>query len=515
MSNSDELIYASEPNIAKPEPRIKPWKVAIVDDELDVHLVTKMALKDLIYDSRPVQFLSAFNTDEGKLLFQQNPDISVCLMDVVMEYGHSGLDLIDYIRNDLQYSEMRIILRTGQPGEAPEEQIISRYDINDYKEKTELTAVKLKSAVVSSLRSYKGISELEHANQGLKKIIKATSKVYKESFYDDFAKSLLVQVSAILPNCNQPYSGLVAYQESREFVIAAGVGKYQNQFGKSALPLIPDLQKELLMPIQDGFRVVSQRNRYLFLLKGTNNRISVIHLEDIPERNKLHNKHLYIFCRHVFTAFETLFLQSQLAQAQLELVYLLGDTIESRNKSSHNSLKRISDISFLLAKGLGMENEKAEEIKRASSLHNIGKILIPDELQNCSNALTQEQKQLYQSHTIKGERLLLSRGKNPLLKCAADVARHHHEKWDGTGYPDGLKGNEISEAAQIVAVASAFDEQCILKNCNSPGAFEELLEDFKLKKGNDFSPRIVNALIEYSELVMLTYELNPFLKSDS
>ena len=125
---------------------------AAVDDEPEVHQVTMLALQRLLYNGRELSFFSAYSAHEAEGLIAAHPDIAIALLDVVMETNQAGLSLVKYVREALGNKTIRIILRTGQPGEAPEEAIIRQYDINDYKTKTELTRQKLCTSILVSLR---------------------------------------------------------------------------------------------------------------------------------------------------------------------------------------------------------------------------------------------------------------------------------------------------------------------------------------------------------------------------
>lgn len=141
-----------------------PWKILIVDNEPEIHQVTRLALQHLTYAERGIQFLSAYSAKEAAACMVGHPDIAIVLLDVVMETNQAGLTLVQYLREELNNKRTRIILRTGQPGEAPEESIIREYDINDYKTKTELTKQKLCTSVLVSLRTYEQLLAFE-ANQ--------------------------------------------------------------------------------------------------------------------------------------------------------------------------------------------------------------------------------------------------------------------------------------------------------------------------------------------------------------
>lgn len=153
------------------EYEIKSWKILIADDELDVHTITKLALNKVTFLGKPLEFLSAYSGAEVCSIMKENPDIALILLDVVMENTTSGLEAVKFIREELHNSSVRIIFRTGMPGSAPERKVISDYDINDYKEKTELTATKLYTTVITGLRNYKDILITEQNKRKTEKIM--------------------------------------------------------------------------------------------------------------------------------------------------------------------------------------------------------------------------------------------------------------------------------------------------------------------------------------------------------
>ena len=150
----DKLCLAAETDLGAAAVKVKPWKLLIVDDEEVVHAVTHLALDGFNIGGQGLEFISAFSAAEARDVLRTHKDIAVILLDVVMETDRAGLDLVQFIRRDINNRLVRIILRTGQPGQSPEQEVITQYDINDYKEKTELTRQKLFSAVYTSIRSY-------------------------------------------------------------------------------------------------------------------------------------------------------------------------------------------------------------------------------------------------------------------------------------------------------------------------------------------------------------------------
>ena len=174
---TDEIVFAEEDGIGPVNNAIakRPWKLIIVDDEEEVHDVTRLALNGFTFADRPLEFLSAFSGEEARSVLAEHSDAAVVLLDVVMETEHAGLDVAKYLREELHNTSIRIILRTGQPGQAPERAVITNYDINDYKEKTELTSQKLYTLMYAALRSFRDITALESSRRGLEKIIHASS----------------------------------------------------------------------------------------------------------------------------------------------------------------------------------------------------------------------------------------------------------------------------------------------------------------------------------------------------
>jgi len=155
--SDDELLFAPEEEEALSE---TPWTVMIVDDDAEVHSFTKLALHDFTYERKPLRFLSAYSAAEAAEIIKKHDDIAIILLDVVMESETAGLDLVETIRYHFNNTMVRIIIRTGQPGVAPERYVIDHYDINDYKEKTELTTDRLYTTIRSALSQYKQIIEL-------------------------------------------------------------------------------------------------------------------------------------------------------------------------------------------------------------------------------------------------------------------------------------------------------------------------------------------------------------------
>ncbi len=154
--DGDLILHDDDPHdgLAPAAPETAPWRILIVDDDVDVHVVTKFALSNTNFQGRRLSFLHAYSGKEAMAILRSTPDIAMVLLDVIMETHDAGLLVARQVRDELGNDLVRIVLRTGQPGQALEHSIIMDYDINDFWCKADLTTRKLFTTVISSLRAY-------------------------------------------------------------------------------------------------------------------------------------------------------------------------------------------------------------------------------------------------------------------------------------------------------------------------------------------------------------------------
>lgn len=187
------------------------WKVIIADDEQSVHDITRIVLLDYSFNGRKLNLLSSYSGEETIELIKENPDTALILLDVVMETDHTGLDVVQYIRETLQNNVTQIILRTGQPGDIPENTIISKYEINGYKSKVELTAKKLFTTITSSLRAYDLSNSFRELNLELEEEIVRRKEAEEAAAAANIAKSeFLANLSHEL---RTPMNGILGFSE--------------------------------------------------------------------------------------------------------------------------------------------------------------------------------------------------------------------------------------------------------------------------------------------------------------
>ncbi|KAB8044883.1 putative bifunctional diguanylate cyclase/phosphodiesterase [Janthinobacterium aquaticum] len=225
--DQDDLVFLDEAPATQPAGAARPvWRVMIIDDDEDVHSTTTFALGNLEMQNRPLQFVHAYSAGQARELLRHERDIAVILLDVVMEHDDAGLHLVRYIRETLKMSDVRIILRTGQPGYAPEIDAIRDFDINDYKTKSELTRIKLFTTVTAAIRSYEQICAISNSRRGLDQIVHASTQLMALHGVQNFSAGVLTQIGELL---GMRADGVLCVQQqhdngSRDLVVCANTG---------------------------------------------------------------------------------------------------------------------------------------------------------------------------------------------------------------------------------------------------------------------------------------------------
>ncbi len=250
MQNSDlvEFIDESVSDQAKDQP---VWTVLIVDDEPSVHQSTRFALDNHQILGRTIEFKAAYSAAEARAILANEPEFAVILLDVVMEEPDSGLKLVGYIREHLQQQNSRIILRTGQPGYAPELDVIEKYDINDYKSKSELTRTRLITSMTAAIRSYLQIQTINANRDGLMMIIDGSAQLFREKAVHNFSQGVLIQLCSLL-QINQ--NGIFCCFENgdkNEVEVLAAFGKYQYLQGRT---LSQEAEQNLLQQVRTALQ---------------------------------------------------------------------------------------------------------------------------------------------------------------------------------------------------------------------------------------------------------------------
>ena len=501
-TNDDDILFKDE----EPAPATAiaetgaAWKILIVDDEADVHSVTSYMLAGQQFQNRSFNFLHAYNGAEARKILAVEEDIAIILLDVVMEADDSGLKLVRYIREELKNLATRIILRTGQPGKAPATKVILEYDIDDYKEKTELTLEKMLVTIISALRSYSFITTIEKNRQGLKRIIEASSDIFERQSLQKLGSGVLGQLASILQLKKDALyihtSGLTASGIKNQPMILAATGDFSGFVaqpmdkvnGSSALHATLEKAKEE----PHGF--YCEDDAFAWYFKSRTGSENCLYFETAQDLNENDRDLLELFFTNVSLAFDNLFLNKGIEETQKEVIFHIAEAMECRSAETGSHVRRVAEFAQLLALKYGLGAEEAEIVKLASTVHDLGKIGIPDFVLNKPGPLTPEEFNIIKCHVERGHNML-RRSTSPIIRAAARIILLHHERWDGKGYPQGLAGEEIHVHGRIVAVADVFDALSSKRIYHQAWSWDEIFRYFLTQSERHFDPCLVDILL--------------------
>lgn len=507
---TDDLVFSDELELEVHNPAAAPWQVLVVDDEPAVHEVTKLVMADFEMDGRGLQFTHCYSAAQARTLLAERKDIALILLDVVMESEHAGLDLAKFIREDLGNLNVRIVLRTGQPGQAPEEQVIRDYDINDYKEKTDLTRRKLITVFYAGLRAYRDLMRIENARLGLIRSIEAISEISDSNNLRSFASAVLSQLNYLLDLngeglCASRVSAYTANASHGQLKVLAVTDAYSRLMVDDQLASLPPgvqtaIQQSLATKVsQHGERHYAG---YFCTKAGSE---SLIYME-FPERiTEQARELLELFSRNVAITYDSLLLRDETEITQRDTISVLGSAIEQRDSASSRHVERVGEIAALLARLAGRNPAEAELIRTAATLHDVGKACIPDQILTKPGPLTDDEWRVMRTHSNEGH-LLLSQSSSRVHALGAKIASEHHERWDGSGYPLGLKGESISVEGRIAAIADVLDSLVCSSSYKPAWELSAALDYVGQAAGSHFDPAMVRLLLAHRSEVERIYQ---------
>ncbi|UUX51356.1 DUF3369 domain-containing protein [Nisaea acidiphila] len=508
MSNEDLnildfLVDEPEDSAASAE----PWKVLIVDDDHDVAATTSLVLRDVEVEGRPLSLLSAYSAAEAKQVLADNPDVGLALIDVVMETPNAGLDLIRYIREDMDNKLIRLVVRTGQPGHAPEQSVITDYDISDYKEKTELSAQKLFSLAYAGLRSYQQFLAMEQSRRGLMKVLQASTALFEQPSLAGFADGILENLESIA-NMHRGAgekigaSAVLAVAEHNsksveDYEVIAGHGAVADARSLSDMALGAEDEKLVreLATRGAGIHTCRSEDALLAGIVGRGGQTSLLFLPELQSLEGPDAQIVEVFISQVLTAFENLRLHDQTERAQREIVLRLGEAVETRSGETGRHVSRVAQYSRVIADKIGLSASDSELLFRAAPLHDIGKIGIPDAILCKPGKLELDEWEAMKRHTVIGYEMLRT-SDMPILQLAAKIALEHHEKWEGGGYPNDIKGDAISIEGRIVGLVDVFDALTSERVYKKAWKVEDAVELIREQRGKHFDPNLVDVFVD-------------------
>ncbi|AXT37309.1 DUF3369 domain-containing protein [Alteromonas sp. BL110] len=503
---NDDFLFAEDDDENEVDD-LGSWKVLIVDDEPEVHAVTKLALNDFSLNGKSLEFVSAYSGEEAKSIFKTHDDIAVVLLDVVMEADDAGLQVADYIRNELDNHFTRIILRTGQPGQAPEKDVIINYDINDYKSKTELTAQKLFTVIIAALRSYRDIIVIEENRRGLEKIIDASVDLFSSRSLEKFMQGIIQQLASIL-GCSKDaaYITTAVATTSRtinttnsqlgedELYVFAGNGEYASKEGVPLKEAISAEEYALCTQAMRDKQIVYAEDHVVAYCNSKTHDGALLYLSGLPRRIGDNDRHLVKrFSDSVQLAFDNVLKTVDVEATQKEIIERLGRALEHESNAS-NHLTRMVEMAQLLAEKAGLSEQEVDALRLAIPLHDIGTSIVPKAILQKTTPLSEEEIFNIRQHAEFGYQILQDSSR-PTVQLAAMLAKQHHERWDGTGYPEGLKGEEIDIKSRIATLVDVFDALINSRPYKPAWTIDKVEAVLKEESGKHFDPHLVECML--------------------
>lgn len=492
----DELQFAEEvpAELAAGDLR---WKVLIVDDDEFVHQVTRLTIGEMCYEGRVVEFLNAFSAREARELLAKHPDTAVILLDVVMETDDAGLEFARYVRQDVGNEFVRIILRTGQPGQAPERKVITEYDINDYKHKAELSEQRLYTAITSAIRSYSDLRTIERSRLGMRDVISSCSELFSVASVTGFLGQAL---DALLRTGGVSGSGsegaLAGLHADGSFSVRETRGYLAKGHWNGAL-------LEGILRLCDGARSILVRDQE-FVARFVNTHTDqqfIFYVRYGRPLTETEQGLLHILGGNIAVALNNLFLNEEIVSTQREVVLTLGEVVETRSKETAQHVKRVAEYSYNLGLWSGLPEEKAQLLRMASPMHDVGKIGIPDSVLFKPGRLTEDEFALIKTHTTIGHSILKNSPRR-IMRTAATIALQHHEHWDGSGYPNGLVGDETHVFGRITALADVFDALSCDRVYKKAWLMPRILDYLQEKRARQFDPALVDIFFDHLDAIL-------------
>ena len=470
------------------------WKLLVVDDEPDVRELTRFNLRGFRFADRDLEIIEASSAYEAREILSQNKDIAVALIDVVMETDDAGLRLVEFIRKDLKNLMVRLIIRTGQPGLAPERHVIDHYDIDDYKDKTELTAGRLYTTVRSALKSFRDLRTIDLNRVGLAQVLQAAPDIYRISnrSLDQFFQGVLTQIVGL---CNLSDSsfistmgGVIATFDAQDITVQASSGDLaaQDRFAQIRAQCVETIQTGHL---PDGLR----KGSYVVPLLVQRKPVGFIYIEPTHDLNEADRNLITVVAQQCASALENLRLHIDLTQSYDHMIDMLATIAEFKDHTTGSHIKRIDQYTRLVALELGSTEDEAILFGKASRLHDVGKIGISDAVLCKPGKLDATEFAVIQTHTYMGGTILAH---DHFLSLAREVALHHHERWDGKGYPDGRPSREFQLVTRIVTVVDVFDALVSRRPYKEPWLAKDAAQEIQNGAGTQFDPTIVTAFLK-------------------
>ncbi|BAI70806.1 two-component response regulator modulated Metal-dependent phosphohydrolase [Azospirillum sp. B510] len=512
MRHDDARPQTAGP-VAKP-----PFRVLIVDPDPSLLALARSALDGLSIGGAGVTLTGAASAAEARDALLRHPDISLILLEIALEEPDAGLGLIACLRHELGNQRTRILVCTNQPdgGAETEDEAIAANDIGDWRRKSELTPHALRVAVAGQLRTFVSLQSLAAGRKGLARMLVATTGLLEMRTPDVLFPNILPRVVGLL---GIGHHALLCIQgdtlpRDRRIRVRAATGRFARWAGGTngkdiELAEIGEPQVEAALErLSPSSETIIEAGFCALRLRANVGITGMIYVEGRNDATARDWQLLELFRNKCSIAFENALLIEELNSSQKATVLAMGALAEYKDNAATGHLQRIETLVGSIARELyrretfrdELDADFVEKVGLAALLHDVGMLSVSDETLSMPGELTGIDMQMIQRHTEIGHRILAEaavplRGRS-LLSIAAEIARYHHERYDGSGYREGLSGTAIPIGARITAVADVFDALITHRQYRNAWAVEDAISWIAERAGRDFDPDVVDAFLQ-------------------
>ena len=486
---------------------LPPWKILIADDDRDVHTATRMALRGVDYRGRGLEFIDAYSGEETLTLLRANPDTALVFLDVIMESANAGLVAAQRIRES-GFDLVRIIIRTGFPGEAPERKIIVDYDIHDYKEKTGLSLQKLFTAVISALRTYADMMSLEQHRRGLMSVLESVSwfdfnavQRYVAGMVAEFCDLARLQAPLLVVVSRAGKRAAAAPQ------VVASFGDWPEVGEICATDQLPAPVLGLILASFEQGRALSAGSGATWFSRGDG--IELVTFAAGPDPYAEADQVLLdVLLSKVCQALSNHRTFVAVLGERDAVLWGLALRAERWNPGAAVELAALADLATAIARRLvttlafpgELDSDFVRDIGVAAALHDLGNEALEVGLLAHNRSFEPDERAAMRVHVSAGRQILESfsagAAQTAALALAGEVIDAHHERFDGSGYPRRLCGTAIPLAARVVAVADVYIAMTAARPQRPALSAAAACAEISSGKDSHFDPRIVEAFLE-------------------
>ncbi|MCG5243429.1 HD-GYP domain-containing protein [Azospirillum doebereinerae] len=497
------------PDNAGSTPPKPPFKILIVDGDPALLATVREALAGVSVDGAAVQPMGAATAAEAREALYDHPGIALVLLEVALETSRAGLDLVTHIRDVLGNQRTRLVLCPADPGAVSEAEVTAGSDIGDCRAKAELTARALRILVVGQLRVFASLQALAAGRKGLARMLVATTGLLELRTPDTLFPNILPRVVGLL---GIGHHALLCIQgdtlpRDRKIRVRASTGRFSAWRDVEVEALGEARVEAALARLTPASETIVEPDFCALRLRANGGITGMIYVEGRNDGTAREWQLLELFRNKCSIAFENALLFEELNTSQKATVLAMGSLAEYKDNAASGHLQRVEKLVGAIARELlqrgqfgdELDADYVEKVGLAALLHDVGMLSVSDETLGMPGELATDDMQAIRRHTEIGHRILSEaalalRGRS-LLSIAAEIARYHHERYDGTGYLEGLKGDAIPIGARIMAVADVFDALITSRQYRGAVPVEQALGWIVERSGRDFDPRVVDAFV--------------------